>query len=34
VIKMAQCTPRRHLAVTFLDLEGQVLLEAANAEGR
>jgi hypothetical protein len=34
VIKMAQCTPRRYLAVTFLDPEGQVLLEAANTEGR
>jgi hypothetical protein len=33
VIKMAQCTPRRYLAVAFLDLEGQVLLEAANTEG-
>jgi len=34
VIKMAQCTPRRYLTVTFLDPEGQVLLEAANTEGR
>ena len=33
-IKMAQCTPRRYLTVTFLDPEGQVLLEAANTEGR
>jgi hypothetical protein len=34
VLKMAQCTPRRFLTVAFLDLEGQVLLEAANTEAR
>jgi len=34
VIKMAQCTPRRYLAVTFRDTAGQVLLEAENTEMR
>jgi hypothetical protein len=34
VIKMAQCTPRRYLAVTFRDTAGQLLLEAENTELR
>jgi hypothetical protein len=34
VIKMAQCTPRRYLAVTFRDTAGQLLLEAENTEVR
>jgi hypothetical protein len=34
VIKMAQCTPRRYLAVGLRDAQGQVLVEAVNTEGR
>ncbi len=34
VIKLAQCTPRRYLAVTFRDAAGQLLLEAENTEFR
>ncbi len=34
VIKMAQCAPRRFLAVTLKDAQGQVLVEAVNTAGR
>lgn len=34
VIKLAQCTPRRYLAVASKNLQGQILLEAVNTEGR
>jgi len=34
VIKMAECSPRRFLAVTFKDPEGHVLLEAVNTAPR
>jgi ADP-ribosylglycohydrolase len=34
VIKLAQCMPRRFLAVALLDPDGQMLVEAANTEAR
>ncbi len=34
VIKLAQCTPRRHLAVVLRDPLGRILLEAADTEPR
>jgi ADP-ribosylglycohydrolase len=34
VIKMAQCTPRRYLALALKDPAGHILLEAANTEPR